>query len=67
MAEKNIERFLSLEEAAEFLGGMNPRSLAEKARAGTIRAYKPGKHLIFDPKDLREFVKRRPARRVAGL
>lgn len=52
--------YLSLEQAAHFLGGMSVSTLTEKARAGDVKAYKPGKHLIFDPKDLREYVKRFP-------
>ena len=64
MGEKKfeIDRFLSLDEAAEFMGNMTPRALADRARAGQIPSYKPGKHLIFDPKDLREYVRRRKLR-----
>lgn len=50
--------FLSLEEAAKFLGDMPPSTLAEKARNKLIPSYKPGKHVVFDPKDLREYVNR---------
>ncbi len=52
------EGFLSLEEASDFLGGMPISSLMEKVRNGVIPAYKPGRHAIFDPKELREYVKR---------
>jgi len=60
MGETKIERFLTLEEAAEFLGKMSVSTLRQKASAGLIKAYKPGKHVVFDVKDLREFVRRRP-------
>ena len=52
--------FLSLEQAAAFLGNMPTSTLGEKARNGEVKSYKPGKSLIFDPKDLREYVKRHP-------
>ena len=52
--------YLSLEQAAVFLGDMPPSTLAEKARNKEVKSYKPGKSLIFDPKDLREYVKRFP-------
>lgn len=62
MGEKKIERFLTLDEAAEFLGKMSPSTLRQKVARGMIRAYKPGKHVVFDPADLRDFVRRRPVR-----
>lgn len=52
--------FLSLEDAARFLGNMPVETLAQKARQGMIKSFKPGKHLLFDPKDLREYVRRFP-------
>ncbi len=62
MGEKQLDRFLTLEEAMHFLGGMAKSTLEEKVRHGIIPAYKPGRHLVFDPKELREFVKRRKVR-----
>jgi excisionase family DNA binding protein len=58
MGEKNLERYLSLDEASAFLGGMSTSTISEKVRNGVLPAYKPGKHLLFDVRDLREFVKR---------
>jgi hypothetical protein len=56
---QKFDRFLSLDEAVEFLGGSIARkTLEDKARAGVVASYKPGKSRIFDPNDLREFAQR---------
>lgn len=54
---EKIERFFTLEEAAIFLG-MTPRMLADRARARLVPSYRPGKNMIFDPRELREYAKR---------
>lgn len=56
MNAEKIE-FLSIEEAADFIG-LPKRSLAEKAKAGVIVAYKPGKRMMFLKADLVAFMKR---------
>ena len=59
MGEKKIG-FLNIEEASEFLGGMPKQTIMEKVREKQIKAYKPGRQVLFEEKDLREFVKRFP-------
>lgn len=56
-AAKSEERYMTVEEASEFLR-MPVDTVRRKAAEGTLNAYKPGKRLLFDPADLRAFVKR---------
>jgi len=59
MGEKKIEGFIDIEEASKFLGGMPTNTIRWKVSLGEIRAYKVGRKQIFDPNELREYVKRR--------
>lgn len=59
LPHRHPDGYLSLEDASRFLGGMPEETLSAKARAKEIKSYKVGKHRVFDPKDLREYVKRR--------
>lgn len=57
MGEKKIEPFLSVEQVSEIL--QMPRStIYQKVSEGLIKSYKPGKKILFDPEDVRAFVKR---------
>lgn len=46
------KRTLSLEEACEYLGKMNPKTLRQKASTFEIASHKNGKRLAFDTDDL---------------
>lgn len=62
MGEKKVDRFLSVQEAAEFLC-MNPSTFKSKVYQGLIKGYKVGRAPIFDAEDLRRFVKQHPVKR----
>lgn len=57
------EGYLSAEDAARFIGNMPLSSFREKVGQGLIPAYKPGKYPVFDPKDLKEYVRRHKVRK----
>jgi excisionase family DNA binding protein len=58
VGEKQINDFISIERASQFLGGMPIETIRKKVASGEIRAFKPGKHLLFDVIDLLKYVKR---------
>lgn len=58
MGEKKLDGFIDIIAASEFLGGMPTETITQKVGKGEIPAYKPGKRLLFDPEELRKYVKR---------
>lgn len=57
MGEKKIEQFMTIEQVSELLH--MPRSTVyQKVSEGLIKSYKPGKKILFDPEDVRAFVKK---------
>lgn len=63
MGEKKLDGFISIEEASAFLGGMPLQTIRWKVAQREIPAYKVGRGMVFDPKELREYVKRHPVRK----
>ena len=61
MGEKKLDDYLTIEEAAEMIK-MPVGTLREKQRQGLVKAYKPGKRLLFKVQDLHLFIKRYPAK-----
>jgi hypothetical protein len=55
---EDIVGYLSIEDASKFLGNTPIETIKQKVQLGLLKAYKPAKRLLFDPKDLREFVQR---------
>ena len=56
--QKTADGFLNMAEASKYLGDMAEQTIREKVAQGLIKAYKPGRHPLFDKKELREYVKR---------
>lgn len=57
MGEKKIERYLTIDEVAELLH-LSRSAIYQRMAEGYLKAYKPGKKLLFDPEDVRAFVNR---------
>lgn len=57
MGEKKLERFLTVEEVSDLLR-MPKSTIYQKVSEGLIKTYKPGKKILFDPEDVRNFMKR---------
>ena len=57
MGEKKLERFLTIEEVSDILQ-MPKSTVYQKVSEGQIRTYKPGKKILFDPEDVRTYVKK---------
>lgn len=57
MGEKQLERYLSIEEVSALLQ-MPKSTVYQKVAEGQIKTYKPGKKILFDPEDVRAFVKK---------
>jgi hypothetical protein len=55
IAEQNAG-FLDVKGAAAFLGGWSPKRIYNLVERGTIPFYKPHGRLLFDPRELREWV-----------
>ena len=49
--------FLTLRQAADF-AHVGESTLRRKIKEGDLNAYRPGKHLLIDPKDLEKFIKK---------
>jgi excisionase family DNA binding protein len=56
-----FERLLSVDEAAELLGGLNPKTLMRLARKGQIPAFKLGKLWRFRASVLNQWLVGKPA------
>ena len=56
MIEMRAMRTLDLKEAARFLN-MNPESLRQKAKAGTVPGAKVGKSWVFIEEDLADYIR----------
>lgn len=50
-------KYFTLEDAAEY-SGLGMSTLRRKIKLGVLTAYKPGKRILIDPKDLEMFIKR---------
>jgi Helix-turn-helix domain len=50
--------FLDVKGAAQFLGGWSPKRIYNLVERGAIPCYKPHGRLLFDPRELREWVER---------
>lgn len=57
MGEKALRRWLTLDEAFE-MSNVTIKSLRKAIGNGTLPAYKPGKRVLIDVKDLESFIKR---------
>lgn len=49
---EKIEKFMNLEEASAFLGGMSVNAIRKKIREGLLPAYKPGRSVLVLEEDL---------------
>lgn len=60
MGEKKLDvpSFLFLEGVAE-LAHCSTRYVKEEVKRGELRAYKPGKRLLFDPDDVQKWIKKK--------
>lgn len=61
MGEKKLDDYLIIEEAAAMVR-MPVKTLRQKVEDGELKAYKPGKRLLFKVQDLHTFIKRFPAK-----
>ena len=61
MGERKLDDYVTIEEASEIVR-MPVKTLREKQKQGLVRAYKPGKRLLFKVQDLHLFIKRYPAK-----
>lgn len=56
--KKFAPNYLKLADVAEATG-CSIRHIQEEIKRGNIRAYKPGKCLLFDPVDVEKWIKRK--------
>ena len=61
VAEQNAG-YLDVKGAAHFLGGCSPKRIYNLVERGAIPHYKPHGRLLFDPRELREWVEGRGER-----
>lgn len=57
MASK-LKAYLKLEEVVE-IAGCSPRHIHEEIKRGNLKAYKPGKCLVFKEDDVESWIKRK--------
>lgn len=56
--KNEIEEYLTIEQVAEKIG-CSVRYLHEEIKKKNLRAYKPGKRLVFDPEDVQKWIKKK--------
>jgi excisionase family DNA binding protein len=54
------QAYLTIEQVAEYLH-MTTKSVQRKVQSGEIKAYKPGKRLLFKLEEIEKWIKRYPA------
>ena len=59
MGERKLDDYITIEEAAVMLH-MSERTLYQRHKEGAVKAYKPGKRLLFKVADLHLFIMRFP-------
>ena len=57
MGEKKIEDFITIDQVSEMIK-MPKSTIYQKVQEGQLRSYKPGKKILFDPAEVRAYVKR---------
>lgn len=60
MGEKKLDDYVTIEQASEMLH-MPVMTIRQKVKEGHLKAYKPGKRLLFKVSEIHLFVKRFPA------
>ena len=58
MGAQKIDKFITLEEASEILGGMPIKTLRDKIAKGLLPTYKPGKRILLTAEEVIQFAKR---------
>lgn len=60
MIDEKKSEYLTIEQVAELIH-MSGRAIRMKLAAGKLKAYKPGKRLLFKREDVEKFIRSHPA------